>query len=32
MDDGSWYFAQNYKAQGGLEKEVDFGIDELLLN
>ena len=30
VDDGSWYFAQNYKAQGGMEKEVDFGIDEAL--
>jgi len=30
VDDGSWYFTQNYKAQGGMEKEVDFGIDEAL--
>jgi len=30
VDDSTWYFAQNYKAQGAMEKEVDFGIDEAL--
>ena len=30
VDDVSWYFAQNYKAQGGMEKKVDFGTDEAL--
>ena len=30
VDDAGWYFEQNYKAQGGTEKEVDFGLDEAL--
>jgi nucleoside-diphosphate-sugar epimerase len=29
-DDAAWYFEQNYKAQGGLDKEVDFSLDEAL--
>ena len=29
-EDCSWYFEQNYKAQGGLDKDVDFALDEAL--
>jgi len=30
-DDAKWYFEDNYKAQGGMDKEVDFSLDEALL-
>tara|TARA_B110001452_G_scaffold162334_1_gene135118 strand:+ start:292 stop:1371 length:1080 start_codon:yes stop_codon:yes gene_type:complete len=27
-DDCAWYFEQNYKAQGGMDKAVDFAVDD----
>ncbi len=30
-DDISWYYSDNYVAQGGEEKDVDFSVDESIL-
>jgi len=31
-DDIAWYYADNYKAQGGEAKDVDFSVDESILS
>jgi len=30
-DDITWYYADNYVAQGGADKDIDFSVDELIL-
>merc|ERR1719311_561804 len=30
-DDVAWYFEQNYKGAGGMDKEVDFALDDALM-